>query len=720
MALLAVAPTAMSQPITGAALSHRSSGAGGSDWTLSENGYVGTYFTLDNEGPVTLTVEASGSTNDAVSPHMNIVVADTQASFNVSSGFTNYEHTFDLPAGTYFVRTEFNNDAPTAERQLTIRDLSISGATTVNTGNTTANNANALAAADTYIANFRKGPANVRLPGVAPGTQVDVKLKRHAFNFGVGIPNSFTDTFLVPPGSPGADPNAAQFQQALVDNRINSLTPGNAGKWDATEGTRDVITTKQPPAFAAPYVYMDRIAQYAEEHNMGYRAHNLIWGQNTSGANNQQPNWVHNMLQNPAAIDTYNAISNPQGTNLTDIDALFSDLVAPAGTPNAGEKSEIHERIEYYVQDRAQQFYEIDVFNESYHTGSNNPGSSSTYWDHYGASGVAKIYKLAKEAIAAGGGNALALVNEYSVVQQQGGDYYANWYMRHIESIQNAGKALYGEDENVVGGIGFQYYASTNLASHVAARIHADMHNLAVQGLPISLTEFGVGINDNDLGNATKEANAAIVLNETTRLMFGMPSVTGMTLWELRTSGAFAPIGALYDTSNPTWAVRDTGIAWQQLQSEWDTQLMGLVVGPDSTIDFTGFYGDYEITIGGETFNLSLLKGTQDYSLAVTPGDYNADGVVDAADYVVWRKYIGQSATLTNRDPANSGPISMDDFASWRKNFGNAAPGGSGSAGESVPEPAMWVLLLAAMLGYSSAHARAGRYSGVAVAARSL
>ena len=48
------------QTFSGSSLSHKSSGGGTSSWTLDENGYVGTYFTLDNPGPVTLTVNASG------------------------------------------------------------------------------------------------------------------------------------------------------------------------------------------------------------------------------------------------------------------------------------------------------------------------------------------------------------------------------------------------------------------------------------------------------------------------------------------------------------------------------------------------------------------------------------------------------------------------------------------------------------------------------------
>jgi hypothetical protein len=63
----------------------------------------------------------------------------------------------------------------------------------------------------------------------------------------------------------------------------------------------------------------------------------------------------------------------------------------------------------------------------------------------------------------------------------------------------------------------------------------------------------------------------------------------------------------------------------------------------------------------------------------VLPGDFNFDGNVDAADYVVWRKGLGTTHTT-------------GDFDVWRANFGRSAPGaGSGSAhgttAETVPEP---------------------------------
>jgi hypothetical protein len=72
-------------------------------------------------------------------------------------------------------------------------------------------------------------------------------------------------------------------------------------------------------------------------------------------------------------------------------------------------------------------------------------------------------------------------------------------------------------------------------------------------------------------------------------------------------------------------------------------------------------------------------------------GDYNDDGTVGAADYVVWRKYKGTGATLPN-DP-HGGTIGANQFNTWRANFGNVYGSGS-SITATVPEPAAWVTLL--------------------------
>lgn len=67
------------------------------------------------------------------------------------------------------------------------------------------------------------------------------------------------------------------------------------------------------------------------------------------------------------------------------------------------------------------------------------------------------------------------------------------------------------------------------------------------------------------------------------------------------------------------------------------------------------------------------------------PGDYNDDGAVDAADYVVWSKFLGTQTPLRN-ETATPGEVTFDDYDVWLKNFSSSAAG-TGSAG-NVPEPA--------------------------------
>ena len=70
-------------------------------------------------------------------------------------------------------------------------------------------------------------------------------------------------------------------------------------------------------------------------------------------------------------------------------------------------------------------------------------------------------------------------------------------------------------------------------------------------------------------------------------------------------------------------------------------------------------------------------------------GDYNNNGDVDAADYVLWRRNLDSTTTLPN-DPT-PGMISVEDYGVWRANFGKID--GAGAAATSfaaaVPEPSL-------------------------------
>lgn len=71
------------------------------------------------------------------------------------------------------------------------------------------------------------------------------------------------------------------------------------------------------------------------------------------------------------------------------------------------------------------------------------------------------------------------------------------------------------------------------------------------------------------------------------------------------------------------------------------------------------------------------------------PGDYDGDGRVNAADYVVYRNNAGQVVTLPNGLSNPTTPqIDQEDYDFWVANFGN--PAGDGN-NQSVPEPATWL-----------------------------
>jgi hypothetical protein len=108
---------------------------------------------------------------------------------------------------------------------------------------------------------------------------------------------------------------------------------------------------------------------------------------------------------------------------------------------------------------------------------------------------------------------------------------------------------------------------------------------------------------------------------------------------------------------------------------------IGSVTGTFSAVNAPIFNG----------YALKLVYGMNQVTLVVgEAGDFNGDGAVNAADYVVWRKGLGTTYT-------------QDDYNVWRAHFGATAGSGSGSAlglpsQAAVPEPASAILLLLALV----------------------
>lgn len=61
------------------------------------------------------------------------------------------------------------------------------------------------------------------------------------------------------------------------------------------------------------------------------------------------------------------------------------------------------------------------------------------------------------------------------------------------------------------------------------------------------------------------------------------------------------------------------------------------------------------------------------------PGDYNGSDLVDAADYVIWRKTLGNNVErFSGADGNGNEAIDVIDYEIWRGNFGAAPASGSG------------------------------------------
>ncbi|HEY4232122.1 MAG TPA: alpha-L-arabinofuranosidase C-terminal domain-containing protein [Lacipirellulaceae bacterium] len=108
-------------------------------------------------------------------------------------------------------------------------------------------------------------------------------------------------------------------------------------------------------------------------------------------------------------------------------------------------------------------------------------------------------------------------------------------------------------------------------------------------------------------------------------------------------------------------------------------------------IDFGGVRGDPSFTSDypnagkGQIFEL----------VPYLPGDYNSDGIVDAADYSVWRDHFGQTFQLPNEVTGTTpGTVTAEDYDAWKAHFGNTLSGSGAADHLAVPEPASGVLFI--------------------------
>jgi hypothetical protein len=112
-----------------------------------------------------------------------------------------------------------------------------------------------------------------------------------------------------------------------------------------------------------------------------------------------------------------------------------------------------------------------------------------------------------------------------------------------------------------------------------------------------------------------------------------------------------------------------------------------------------GVFGQFDNLLLPAGFQWNVVYNPTNVVLSVIGlgglvGDYNADGAVNAADYVLWHNSMGATGSSLPADGNGDQVVDHDDYLVWRSNFGKTA-GASGSAAVTVagvPEPTSFAL----------------------------
>jgi hypothetical protein len=325
--------------------------------------------------------------------------------------------------------------------------------------------------------------------------------------------------------------------------------------------------------------------------------------------------------------------------------------------------------------------------------------------------------------------NAQKLVNVFEADKTY---TFSLWAQNDVETGAANGFGLYIFDGNVpfsaANALKGQLYTisalSQRTAAMTAAQSQANWGKLTVQatvfagdaavGHPIGVGFRG--FRDSAVDDATLSVDPAInslmyLEVNTTNGQVRVRNQTGATVnidyYEIKSaSGALNSTtwSSLQDQNQPGFPTGNgSGNGWEEAGGSSSTVLSESYLTGNSGVTSNAIVGLGAAYRTGFTHDITFRYGALLNTAPAAQGDYNNDGIVNTADYVLWRK----GGTLQN-DPTPG--VQPADYTFWRAHFGNTGGGASGTStlfrgpvfyvtsfsglgsGSSVPEPTGVVL----------------------------
>jgi GH35 family endo-1,4-beta-xylanase len=274
---------------------------------------------------------------------------------------------------------------------------------------------------------------------------------------------------------------------------------------------------------------IDKALAWCQANDMPVRGHTMVW-----------PSWRTNPKSLKAQYE-----SDPQG---------LSQAIA--------------KRIDTIGSTFAGQLYEWDVINE--------PNNHHDFIDMLGVDAMSQWFKLARQADP----HAVLYLNETGVpVSSPGSAVYDKLY-EYIQRLQTNGAPI--------GGIGMQGHVGWTMNS--PQQLWQIFDRFADLGLPIKITEFDIGVTDEQL--------AADYYRDFYTACFAHPAVNGILIWGIwEKDKSYKPEAAIF---NKDWSPKPAAVALENLLRQWH-QPIQTTTDRQGKINVRAFHGQYDIAVQTST-----------------------------------------------------------------------------------------------------------------------